>query len=176
MKFGRSKKCERSFGNLQGYQRISTTDILETCDTKRLMWQRTCVTLNVTLNALNVQSTDSKFHDICREFWTREQGKHTKEFSVLGLNAFNDIARRLEMCLPVYESRAHKIPHGLCFFIWAFLIFFGNSKTFFETKHHWTLKVVQTHIFFVELQSKKAERCVGAHYRTVYMCVHSDAV
>ena len=46
-----------------------------------------------------------------------EQGKHTKEFSVLGLNAFNDIARRLEMCLPVYESRAHKIPHGLCFFI-----------------------------------------------------------
>ena len=57
------------------YQRISTTDILETCDTKRLMWQRTCVTLNVTLNALNVQSTDSKIHDICREFWTRETYK-----------------------------------------------------------------------------------------------------
>ena len=57
------------------YQRISTNDILETCDTKRLMWQRTCVTLNVTLNALNVQSTDSKIHDICREFWTRETYK-----------------------------------------------------------------------------------------------------
>ena len=109
------------------YQRISTTDILETCDTKRLMWQRICVTLN----ALNMQSTDSKIHDICREFWTKETYKGILCF---GLNAFNDIARRLEMCLPVYESRAHKIPHGFCFIIWAFLIFFWKLKDFLWNK------------------------------------------
>ena len=100
-----------------------------------------------------------------------EQGKHTKEFSVLGLNAFNDIARRLEMCLPVYESRAHKIPHGLCFFIWAFLIFFGNSKTFFETKHHWTLKVVQTHIFCRITKQKGWKVCRGPLQDCIYVCI-----
>ena len=64
----------------------------------------------------------------------------------------------------------------------AFVSLFELFESFLETQR---LSLKQNIIelsksykltFFVELQSKKAERCVGAHYRTVYMCVHSDAV
>ena len=113
------------------YQRISTTDILETCDTKRLMGQRTYVTLNVTLTALNVQSTDSKIHDICREFWTRETYKGILCF---GSQCIQWHCQTIGNVLPVYESRAHKIPHGFCFIIWAFFNLLWKLKDFLWNK------------------------------------------
>ena len=126
------------------YQRISTTDILETCDTKRLMGQRTYVTLNVTLTALNVQSTDSKIHDICREFWTRETYKGILCF---GSQCIQWHCKTIGNVFARLWIKSSQDSTWLLFHYLSFSIFFGNSKTFFETKHHRTLKVVQTHIF-----------------------------
>ena len=140
------------------YQRISTTDILETCDTKRLMWQRTCVTLNVTLNALNVQSTDSKIHDICREFWTRETYKGILCF---GSQCIQWHCKTIGNVFARLWIKSSQDSTWLLFHYLSFLIFFGNSKTFFETKHHWTLKVVQTHIFCRITKQKGWKVCRG---------------